>query len=94
MPKNILNGHLTWIKCKLQQENLSGKCQTQLTKTFDWFYKSEKSFFLSPIITSPDDVEALISTFKAHKVVGPGSIIPTMIQKHLNGPGSIIPTII
>ena len=50
------------------------------TKTFDSYLnkQSEKSFFLSPI--SPDDVEALISTLKVHKVVGPGSI-PTIILK-------------
>ena len=40
--------------------------------------QSEKSFFLSPIL--PDDIEALISTLKVHKVVGPGSI-PTIILK-------------
>ena len=50
------------------------------TKTFDSYLnkQSEKSFFLLPI--SPDDVEALISTLKAHKEVGPG-IIPTIIRK-------------
>ena len=50
------------------------------TKTFDSYLnkQSEKYFFLSPI--SPDDVEALISTLKVHKAVGPGSI-PTITLK-------------
>ena len=50
------------------------------TKTFDLYLtkQSEKSFFLSPIL--PDDIEALISTLKVHKAVGPGSI-PTIILK-------------
>ena len=51
-----------------------------ITKTFDSYLnkQSEKSFFLSPI--SPDDVEALTSTLKVHKVVGRGSI-PKIILK-------------
>ena len=50
------------------------------TKTFDLYLnkQSGKSFFLSPIL--PDDVEALISTLKVHKAVGPSSI-PTIILK-------------
>ena len=50
------------------------------TKIFDSYLnkQSEKSFFLSPI--SPDDVEALTSTLKVHKVVGRGSI-PKIILK-------------
>ena len=42
------------------------------------YKQSEKSFFISPIL--PDDTEALISTLKVHKAVGPGSI-PTIILK-------------
>ena len=51
------------------------------TKTFDSYLnkQSEKSFFLSP--TSSDDVEALISTLKIHKTVGPGSISTIILKQ-------------
>ena len=45
--------------------------------TFD-LYLNKQSFFLSPIL--PDDIEALISTLKVHKAVGPDSI-PTIILR-------------
>ena len=51
------------------------------TKTFDSYLnkQSEKSFFLSPI--SPDDVEALISTLKVHKAVGPRSVSTIILKQ-------------
>ena len=51
------------------------------TKIFDSYLnkQSEKSFFLSP--TSSDDVEALISTLKIHKTVGPGSISTIILKQ-------------
>ena len=61
--------------------SIAGKLVKKIPNTFDSYLnkQSEKSFNLSPI--TPEDVEALISTLKFHKTVGPGSIAIIILKQ-------------
>ena len=54
--------------------NTTKTCDSYLNKQF------EKFVFLLPI--SPEDFEALISTLKVHKAVGPGSVATLFLKKN------------